>query len=110
LIVDVGAVRRAQVNNIRLDNAASCSILALVLDNPILEGSVLLGAAGMIHRYVGHAAIFANQIGGLAVQREEGKLLVIFEYVESPALLWLASLRRLVVFDDNAVVSVGVLG
>ena len=58
-----------------------CSIFPVVGDKSVLEDGVLLGAGRVVGGDVSHLAVPPNEVGTLAVQREEGQLLVPLEDV-----------------------------
>lgn len=108
LVVQVGAVARSKVNNVRSYPAASGAICSCKLHQSILEYCMLLGAGWVINGNISNLSLPPQQIGTLSVNVHDWKGFIILERVQSPPALRNPSLRWLVVLDHYSPECVGV--
>lgn len=110
LVVDESSVGRLEVDDVRPHPSTDGAVVALVVHEPVLEHGVLFGAGGMVDGNVRAATLAPEEVGALAVDRDEGQTFLALERVQAPPTLGLSSLPGLVVLYDDAVVDVGVFG
>lgn len=71
---------------------------------------MLLADAGMVEKNIATFLFPADEVGTLPVNVQDFKLLFSLEYIKPPHFLRNSGFRRLVVFDDDSIECVRMLG
>lgn len=108
LVVQVGAIARTKVNNVRSYPSACGAICPCKRHQSILEYRMLLGAGWVVNGDISNFSLPPQQIGTLSMNVHDWKGFIILEGVQSPSPLWNASLRWFVVLDHHSPECVGV--
>lgn len=109
IVVDERPVRGLQIYYVEPDLFADATVRALVRDQPVLKGCVLLRARRMVDGHVRDFPIPTQQISTLPVDIQRRKRRVSLKRVQSPSLLRHSGFRRFAILNHYSIERICVL-